>query len=87
MTFSESEFPAGIPVSDTQYEHFGSQNNNLFYLFNDQLDYALVYYFTELKTIKRNVDRFLINPLIKPIIKKLSYCNANEWMKKLSAIP
>jgi Plavaka transposase len=87
VTFSESEFPAGIPVSDTQYEHPGSQNNNPFCPFNDQLDYALAHYFAESETTKRNIDRFLTNPLMKPITEKLSYRNADEWMEKLSDIP
>ena len=78
MAFSESEFPAGTPVSDTQYKHPKSQNNNLFYAFNDQLDYTLAYYFSESETTKRNVDKFLTNLLMKPITKKLSYCNADE---------
>ena len=86
VTFSESEFPAGTPVSDTQYEHPGSQNNNPFYPFNDQLDYALAHYFAESETTKRNVDKFLTNPLMKPITKKLSYRNADKWMEKLSDI-
>ena len=86
MTFNESKFPAGTPVSDTQYKHPGSQNNNPFYLFNDQLDYALAHYFAESETTKRNVDRFLTNPLMKPITKKLPYHNADEWMEKLSYI-
>ena len=35
VTFSESEFLAGILVFDTQYKYPWSQNNNLFYLFNN----------------------------------------------------
>ncbi len=85
--FSKSEFSVGTPVSDTRYKHLESQNNNPFYLFNDQLDYALADYFAESKTTKRNVDMFLSNPLMKLITKKLSYYNADEWMEKLSTIP
>ena len=86
MTFSESKFLAGIPVLDTRYKHPESQNNNPFYLFNGQLDYALAHYFADSKTTKSNVDKFFTNPLMKPITKNLLYCNADEWMKKLSAI-
>ncbi len=86
VTFSESEFPVGTPVLDTRYKHPGSQNNNPFYPFNDQLDYTLADYFTESETIKCNVDKFLSNLLIKPITEKLSYRNADEWMEKLSTI-
>ena len=86
MTFSKSEFPTGTPVSDTRYKHLRSQNNNPFYPFNAQLDYELAHYFADSETTKCNIDRFFTNPLIKPIIKNLLYCNANKWMKKLSAI-
>ncbi len=75
--FSESEFPVGTPVSDTRYIHLRSRSNNPFYPFNDQLDYALAHYFAESETTKRNVDKFLSNPLIKPITKKLSYRNSD----------
>ena len=43
--FSEQEFPTGTPVSNIKYDHLGSQNNNLFYPFNDQVDYILAHYF------------------------------------------
>ncbi len=78
VTFSESDFPVDTSVLDTRYERLGSQNNNWFYLFNDQLDYALANNFAKSKTTKYNIDKFLSNLLIKPIIKKLSYWNANE---------
>ena len=86
VTFSESEFPAGTLVLDIRYEYPESQNNNPFYLFNGQLDYALAHYFANSETTKCNVDKFFTNLLMKPISKKFSYCNANEWMEKLSAI-
>ena len=86
VTFSKSKFPAGTSVFDIQYKHPESQNNNLFYPFNDQLDYTLVHYFAESETTTRNVKRFLTNSLMKLITKKLSYCNTDEWMEKLSAI-
>ena len=85
--FSKTKFLAGTPVLDTQYNHLRSQYNNLFYSFNDQLDYALAHYFSELGTTKRNVYRFLTNSLMKHITEKLSYCNVDEWMEKLSDIP
>ncbi len=64
----------------------GSQSNNPFHLFNDQLDYVLAHYFAESETIKHNVDKFLSNPLMKSIIKKLSYCNIDKWIEKLFTI-
>ena len=86
VSFSEFKFPISIPVSNTRYEHSESQNNNLFYLFNDQLDYALTTYFAKSETTKYNVDKFLSNPLMKLITKKLSYCNVDKWTKKLFII-
>ena len=38
-------------------------------------------------TNKRNVDQFLTNLLMKPITKDFLYCNADEWLEKLSVIP
>ncbi len=87
VTFSKSKFLVGTPILDTRYVHPGSQSNNPFYLFNDQFDYALAHYFAESETTKRNFDKFLSNPLIKPITKKLSYCNTDEWIEELFAIP
>ena len=76
--FGESEFLVGSPVLETRYVHLRSKSSNLFGLFYDQLDYTLTHYFTKLKSTKRNVDKFLSNPLMKPFIKKLLYPNANE---------
>lgn len=76
--FSKSEFPVSILVLDIRYKHPESQNNNLLYLFNNQLDYALVNYIAKSETTKNIVDKFLSNLLIKSITKKLSYCNINE---------
>lgn len=71
---------------NTRYKNLKSQNGNLFYFFNNQLDYALDYYFADSETIKRNVDKFFTNLLMKLIIKNLLYQNVNEWIEKLSAI-
>ena len=87
VRFSEQEFPTGKSVSDIKYHHQGSQNNNLFHSFNNQLDYALATYFAESKTTKGNVDKFLFNLLMASLTKKLSYQKADKWMKKLSNIP
>ncbi len=78
VRFSEQEFPAGISVSDIKNYHPGSQNDNPFHPFNDQLDYALTTYFAESETTKGNVDRFLSNPLMAPLTEKLSYRNADK---------
>ena len=76
--FSKSKFLFGIPVLDNKYKYPENQNNNLFYLFNDQLDYILTHYFANLKTIKYNIDNFLTNLLIKAIIKNLLYYNTDK---------
>lgn len=78
MIFSESEFLTEIPVLDARFEYLESYNNNLFYLFNDQVNYTLANHFAKSETTKCNVTKFLTNLLIKPIIKKISYYNANE---------
>ena len=85
--FTGKEFPAGTPVSDIKYNHPGLKHQNSFYPFNDQLDYALAHYFAESETTKGNVNKFLSDPLMTPLTKKLSYKNADEWMEKLSEIP
>lgn len=78
ITFSESKFLAGIPVLNTKYKHIKSQNNNPFYSFNNKFDNALAHYFAKFETTKRNINRFFTNLLIKPIIKKLLYCNIDK---------
>ena len=78
VMFNECKFLSGTPVLDIRYEHFRNQINNLFYLFNSQLDYALAHYFANSKTIKQNIDKFLTNLLMKPIIKNLSYYNVDK---------
>ena len=87
VRFSKQEFLVGKLVSDIKYYHLGSQNDNLFHSFNDQLDYALATYFAKSKTMKSNVDRFLFNPLMAPLTEKLPYQNADKWIEKLSNIP
>ena len=59
VRFNEQKFSTIILVSDIKYDYPESQNNNPFYLFNDQLDYALAYYFAEPETTKSNIDKFL----------------------------
>ncbi len=86
VTFGESEFPISTLLFDIRYVHPGSGSSNLFHPFNDQLDYALAHYFAKSEIIKRNIDKILSNLLMKPITKKLSYCNTNEWIEKLSVI-
>ncbi len=83
VRFSEQEFPASIPISNIKYHHLDSQNDNLFYPFNDQLDYALATYFIESETTKGNIDRFLSNLLMAP----LSYRHIDKWIEKFSDIP
>ena len=85
--FTRNKFSAGTLVSDMKYNHPRLKHQNSFYPFNDQLDYALAHYFAESETTKGNVNKFLSDPLMTPLTKKLSYKNADEWMEKLSEIP
>ena len=78
VRFNKHEFPTGIPVSNIKYDHPGSQNDNVFYPFHNQLDYILAYYFAMSEITKGKVNKFLSNPLIALLIKKLSYQNANK---------
>lgn len=61
VTFSKSEFLAIMLILDTKYKYPENQNNNLLYLFIDQLNYILIYYFAKSKTIKCNINKFLSN--------------------------
>ena len=65
-----------------KYHHPGSQNNNPFYAFNDQLNYALANYFAQFETIKSNINRFLSSSLMFLLTEKLLYRNADKWMEK-----
>ncbi len=78
VRFNDQEFAAGTPVSNIKYNYPGFQNNNLFHLFHDQLDYGQAKYFAESETIKSNVDKFLSDPLMALLTEKLSYRNADE---------
>lgn len=78
MTFGKFKFLASTLILNTRYKYPKNQINNLFYLFNDQFDYALAYYFVELETTKGNVNRFFFNSLMKFITKKLLYYNVNK---------
>ena len=85
--FSSYEFLAGIYISNIKYRYLGSKHNSSFYSFNDQLEFALAYYFAESETTKSNKNKFLSAPLIEPLTKKLFNKNANKWIKKLAEIP
>lgn len=78
VRFYKLEFTTSKPVSNIKYYHLGFFKNNLFYLFNDQLNYVLANYFTKFETIKSNVNRFLSDLLMVLFIKKLSYQNTNK---------
>lgn len=67
VRFNKQKFPISKLILDIKYHHLDFQNNNLFYLFNDQLDYILANYFTESEITKNNVDRFLFDLLIAPL--------------------
>lgn len=64
----------------------GSQNNNLFYLSNNQLDYTPANNFVESITTKGNINKFLSNPLIVSLTNKLLYRNTDKYIEKLSEI-
>lgn len=52
IRFSEKKFSASTSVSNIKYHYPKLQNNDLFYLFNYQLNNALTHYFTKSKLQK-----------------------------------
>lgn len=79
MWFTIYKFLTSIFILlDIKYKYSRLQYKNIFYLFNDKLNYILAYYFIKLKIIKDNINKFLINLLIALFTKKLFYKNINE---------
>ena len=78
--YSSHEFLTSIPISDKKYKYLKSKYKNSFYFFNNQLDYNFEHHFRKFKTIKDNMNKFLIDVLMTLLIKKLSYKNANQWI-------
>ena len=85
--FSRNEFFTCIPISNIKYNYLGLKHQNNFHLFNNQRDYALTHYFAKSKTTKSNVKKFLTDPLMIFLIKKMLYKNTNKCMEKLLEIP
>lgn len=84
--FNSHEFLVSTFMSDMKYRYPKSKYKSNFYSFNNQLDYALTYYFTKLETIKKNVNKFLINSFIISFTKNMFYKNADKQIKKLLKI-
>lgn len=76
--FNSHEFSIGTLISDQRYNHLESKPKNTFHPFNNQLDYILAHYFAKLETTKSNINKFLTDPLIVSLTKKLSYKNADK---------
>ena len=76
--FDKQKYLAATLVSDINYNQLKPQNNNTFYPFNNRLDYALAHYFADSDTTKGNVDRFLFDPFMAPLIKKIFYQNFDK---------
>lgn len=87
VKFSKQELSANIFVFNIKYNYLEFQNNNLFYQFNNQLNYILTHYYAESETTKGNVNRFLSNLLLVLLTKKLFYQIADKWIEKLLKIP
>lgn len=67
VTFSKAKHQVGMPILETWYKHSGYQYDNVFILLDYEVDYTLTYWFVKSEIINDNVDKFLINPLIKSI--------------------
>lgn len=83
VKFSKQVFLAGKSVLNIKYHFPGFQNNNLFYPFNDQLDYIFINYFAESEITKDNIAILLSHLLIAPLTKKLFYQNVDKQIGKL----
>lgn len=64
IRFDKPEFSAIKFILNIKYHQPRSLDNNLFYLFNNQLDDALANFFAKFKIRKNDVKRFLSNLLI-----------------------
>ena len=73
VTLGDQKLAVSIHVSNIKYNYPEFQNNALFYLFYNLLDYILTKYFAESKTTKNKVDKFLSKLLMAPLTEKLSY--------------
>ena len=60
-------------MSNRKYKHQGLKYKTSFYSFNNLFDYALAYYYVKVKSIRSNINKFLINPLMTLFIRKLFY--------------
>ena len=78
VKFNDQEFITSTLVSNIKYNHPRFQNNNIFYLFHNQLDYRLTKYFAESKTTKSNINKFLFEALMAPLTEKFSYQNVDK---------
>ena len=76
--FSSYEFFSSIWILDIKYRHSRSKYKSSFYPFNDQFDYIIAYYFAKSEIAKGNMKKFLTDPLMVPLTKKLSHKNADE---------
>lgn len=70
IIFNKSAFLTNIYIPNMKYEHYKNQNNKLWYSFNNELHYILIYSFRKLEILKCNIDKFFTNLLIKFITKK-----------------
>lgn len=84
--FNSHEFLVSTFMSDMKYKHPKSKYKSNFYSFNDQLDYALTYYFAKLETIKKNVRKYITNSLMISFTKNMFLKNADKQIKKLLKI-
>lgn len=70
VKFSEQAFSVRKAVSVIKYHQSIFQNNNLFDIFNNWLNYILAYYFANFEKTKGNVNIFLSNLIIPLFITK-----------------
>lgn len=84
--FIEIKFSTNTSILVVKYNYLGLKYKNSFYLFKNQLNYVLGYYFAKLETTKGNINIFLFNLFIALLTKKLFYKNANKQIENLLEI-
>ncbi len=71
-------------VSTLNEEH--DRDENLFYSFINERNYALAHWFHEFECTKKNVNRFFRDERFVSMHEELSFNNADEWLNQLNRI-
>ena len=90
---------AGVPtrVTESKYDEreetinrllFSDRENEVYYPFKSQEDYAYSEWFTTSKISQTQINNFLRSPILNdPAQDRFSYANAEEWKRRVSQVP